>query len=140
MLARLPWELIDDILVLTGNFLLALQLKRFYAAKKLFNPMIHTWEFASKYDHLDILKFLHDNRIGGCSFKAMDRAIQGGRLDIVKFFFYNRTEKCSVNAVDLASENGHFDIVEFLHINGTVDAMNYASLNGYLKIVEFLHF
>ena len=50
---------------------------------------------------------------------AMDYASQNGHLNVVKFLHENRNEGCTTCAMDYASENGHLDVVKFLHENRT---------------------
>jgi len=44
----------------------------------------------------------------------MDSAARNGHLEVVKFLHENRTEGCSFAAMDLAAENGHMEVVEYL--------------------------
>ena len=47
----------------------------------------------------------------------MNKAAENGHLDIVKFLHYNRIEGCTTDAMDHAAEYGHLDIVKFLQNN-----------------------
>ncbi|EGG18575.1 hypothetical protein DFA_04069 [Cavenderia fasciculata] len=91
-----------------------------------------------------IIKYLHFNRSdAGCTYKAMNDAAYNGHLDIIKFLHENRSEGCSINAINYAAFSGHFSVVEWLHFNRsegcTVSAMDNAARNGHFKIVQFLH-
>jgi hypothetical protein len=67
-LYKLPYELKSKIFLFT-DFQTCLKHNMIYEAKKLFNPKIHTWTWASNFGNLKIVKFLHDNRIEGfCSY------------------------------------------------------------------------
>ena len=44
----------------------------------------------------------------------MDWAAENGHLDVVKFLHENRDEGCSKDAMDDAAKNGHIDVVEYL--------------------------
>ena len=114
----LPIEIIDEIIVRT-DFLTAIRLKNDYAIKKLYKPYTHTWNWAAGHGHLDVVKFLHENRTEGCTTWAMNSAAEDGHLEIVKFLHENRTEGCTENATDFAEMNGHLEIVKWLHENRT---------------------
>ncbi len=45
----------------------------------------------------------------------MDMASQNGHLDIVKFLHENRSEGCTTWAMDYASRFGYLEVVKFLH-------------------------
>ena len=87
--------------------------------------------------HLDVVKFLHENRTEGCTTNAMDWAAENGHLDIVKFLHENRTEGCTKDAMNWAAQDGHLNIVKFLHENRTEGcttyAMDMAAENGHLN-------
>ena len=72
------------------------------------------WIGAAKYGHLDVVKWLHENRTEGCSVAAMDWAAKNGHLEVVKWLHVNRTEGCTEDAMDCAAENGHLEVVKFL--------------------------
>ena len=74
---------------------------------------------ASKYGHLEVVKWLHENRNDGCSSHAMDHAASNGHIEVVKWLHENRTEGCTIWAMDLASKNGHIEVVKWLHENRT---------------------
>jgi len=102
-----------------------------------------TWNACAVNGHLEIVKFLHENRTEGCTKWAMNQAAENGHLEVVKFLHENRTEGCTKWAMNEAAENGHLEIVKFLHENRTEGctewAMNKAAKNGHLEVVKFLH-
>jgi hypothetical protein len=55
--------------------------------------------------------------IEGCTTLAMDSACSYGHLDVVKWLHNNRTEGCTTRAMDWACEDGHLDVVKWLHNN-----------------------
>ncbi|EGG18626.1 hypothetical protein DFA_04121 [Cavenderia fasciculata] len=98
---------------------------------------------ASEYGHLDIVKFLHENRTEGCTTKAMDEAACNGHIEIVKFLHFNRTEGCTTDAMDFATMNGQtVEMIKWLHFNRTEGctsmAMCHAALGDDWDSVEFL--
>jgi hypothetical protein len=103
-----------------------------------------TWAMdrAARYNHLEVVKWLHENRHEGCTMLAMDRAAENGHLELVKWLHTNRKEGCSVYAVNEAACNGHLDVVKWFYYisNERCDpaAIQQASLNGHYELVEFL--
>ena len=97
---------------------------------------------AAYYGHLDIVKFLHENRSEGCTVWAMNGAAENGHLEMVKFLHEKRTEGCTTYAMIWAAHNGHLNIIKFLHENRsegcTKNVMYWAANKGYLDIVKFL--
>ncbi|OQS03306.1 ankyrin repeat [Thraustotheca clavata] len=57
---------------------------------------------AASQGHFEIVKYLHENRIEGCTKVAMDYAAADGHLEIVKFLHENRAEGCTTEAMDKA--------------------------------------
>ena len=47
----------------------------------------------------------------------MNHAAKNGHLDIVKFLYENRKEGCTTYAMNKATENEHFDVLNFLMEN-----------------------
>ncbi|EGG16761.1 hypothetical protein DFA_07739 [Cavenderia fasciculata] len=92
--------------------------------------------------HYDIVVYLHQHSYI-CTTRAIDGAAAKGHLNIIKFLQENRTEGCSRGAMNISSANGHLDCVRFLHNHRsegcTTDAMDEASANGHLSVVEYLH-
>ena len=42
-------------------------------------------DYAAKHGHLNIIKWLHENRTEGCTSYAIESAARNGYLDIVKW-------------------------------------------------------
>ena len=74
----------------------------------------HAMDCSANNGHLEVVKFLHENRTEGCTKYAMNRAAQRGNLEVVKFLHFNRTEGCTDDAMDGAAMNGHLEVVKFL--------------------------
>jgi tRNA (Thr-GGU) A37 N-methylase len=49
-------------------------------------------DYAARYGHLEVVKWLHANRREGCTVHAMDYAAQHGHLELVEWLHHNRTE------------------------------------------------
>jgi ankyrin repeat protein len=70
---------------------------------------------AAYYGYLEILQnnpSLHENQ-KRCTVKAMNWASGHGHLEIVKWLHENRSEGCTTNAMNSAAKNGHLEIVSF---------------------------
>ncbi|MEX0595918.1 MAG: ankyrin repeat domain-containing protein, partial [Candidatus Paceibacterota bacterium] len=102
------------------------------------------WEidWAAGNGHLHVVKWLHEYRSEGCSYRAMNMAAKNGHIKVVKWLDSNRNEGCTKDAVDYAAANGHFEIVKWLLNNrkeGCKFAMKFSIKYGHLKIVKYLH-
>ena len=95
--------------------------------------------YAAQNDHLEILKYLHENgypwNIDACYHAAMK-----GHLDILKYLHENgcRWDTC---VCAYAVENGHFEILKYLHENGCPcdeNISNYAVCNDQYEILDYL--
>ncbi|OQR99776.1 hypothetical protein THRCLA_06399 [Thraustotheca clavata] len=126
-------------------------------------------DHAAIHNHLDMIKYLHENGNKDCTTFAMDGAAWLGHLDIIKYLDENSSEGCTELAMDLASARGHFEVVKFLyernkayrypfeeavshghldnakylHENGEkcmdTEAMDIAAELGYFNVVKFFH-
>jgi len=74
-------------------------------------------DVVAKHNQLDLLIFLHDNNLGGCTSDAMDLAAKYGHLRIVEFLYFNRIEGCTATALKKAKAKCHHKIVAFLHVH-----------------------
>lgn len=67
----------------------------------------------------------------GCTRAAMNDAAANGHLNVVRWLHDNRTEGCTTAAMDLAAANGHLEVVQWLHDNRsegcTTDAIDDAA-------------
>ncbi len=111
----LSLDIINIIIIKTGDLSVAISTFP-TSAYKIYNK--DSWNWAAKNGHLDVVKWLHTNRIEGCSTDAMDWAAQNGHLDVVKWLHENRTEGCSNCAtctINLAANNGHHDVAKWLY-------------------------
>ena len=129
----LPYEILEIISLKSDNYYLAALLKSEHVKNKIVQSK--NFLFRDWYTHdLSLIKWLHKYNVK-CTTKAMDYASRFGHLEIVKFLHENRQEGYTENAMDFASENGHLEIVKFLHENRqegcTKNAINYASVNGH---------
>jgi len=119
-------------------------IKSFYRLKIPFYSKLSYYHMnlAASNGHLEVVKWLHENRKEDCTTSAMDWAASDGHLEVVKWLHENRKEGCTTNAMDWAAKNGHLEIVKWLHYNRkegcTKDAMNWAAYS-YLEIVKWLH-
>jgi hypothetical protein len=83
-MSNLPNELIDMILIMTGDLNLAIQLNRDYVIKKVYNAEIHTWWWACENGYIDIVKWLYVEKKIVCDMIEMYFATQKGHFEMVK--------------------------------------------------------
>ncbi len=143
MTTILPSEIISEILIFNSNLKLCIILKDNYSAKKVQNiNRYYRINWASQNGHLEVVKWLHENRTEGCTTDAMDFASFDGYLEVVKWLHENRTEGCTTQAMNGATEFGHLEVIKWLHENRSegciIWAMSCASLTGHLEVVTFL--
>jgi hypothetical protein len=93
--------------------------------------------WAAENGHLDIVKWLHEHRIEGCTTNAMDNAAGNGHLDIVKWLHEYRTEGCSTWAFSYAIRGDHNDIIEFLY-NNYKHLITKVTDVTYMKLLPFI--
>jgi hypothetical protein len=78
--------------------------------------------------YLNIVKWLHENRLELQDTHLMDGAVKNGRLffAVAQWFYENHTEGCSSGAVTFAAGYGHVQIVEwvFEQYPSTVDSFS----------------
>ncbi|EGZ19130.1 hypothetical protein PHYSODRAFT_354169 [Phytophthora sojae] len=100
-------------------------------------------DLASRNGHLEVVQWLHHNRLEGCTTEAMDGAASGGHLDIVKWLHDHTSAGCTTNAMDGAASSGHLDVVRWLHEHRsegcTTRAMDGAAACGALDVVKWLN-
>ncbi len=103
----------------------------------------YAMDFAAANGHLEVVKWLHNNRKEGCTTWAMDWAALNGHLDVIKWLHENRTEGCTKYAMDMSTRNGHLEVCMWLHENRTegctVYAMDWAVKNGHCDVIKWLH-
>ena len=94
---------------------------------------------AAKKGHVEVLKWLHENRSEGCSELAMNRA---ANLTILQFLHENRTEGCTEEAMGNAAFNGDLDMVKWLHQHRTEGCTNNAmdQSSEHLEVIKWLHY
>lgn len=96
-------------------------------------------DLAVKYDQLDVVKWLHENRSEGCTVSAMKNAvISGGNFDMLLFLHNNRSEDCSANAIcdaDLCVK--HMEMVQWLYANypASVNIQALAASTSYMPML-----
>jgi hypothetical protein len=74
---------------------------------------------ASRNGHLDVVKWLHENRTEGCTTYAMDWASRNGHLNVVKWLHENRTEGFFARGdIKWLIMCHHLDVLKWLHKNG----------------------
>ncbi|ETI33260.1 hypothetical protein F441_19917 [Phytophthora nicotianae CJ01A1] len=93
---------------------------------------------AAANGHLQVVKWLHENRGDGCTTQAMDCAAANGHLDTIQWLHSNRTEGCSKDAPIWAAEVGHFEVKWLLMNRSEGNPVEVVEKAGHLRIpVEF---
>jgi hypothetical protein len=102
----------------------------------------HLMDDAAAGGNLELIQYLHENKIGTCTQHAMDGSARCGHLHIVEFLHTHRSEGCTKDAMHWAACNGHLDVVEFLHFNRTegCDTLTVSAViqRGHLEVLKFL--
>ena len=96
---------------------------------------------AAKNGHLDIVKYLVDEKKIDIPESAVYRAVKNGHLDVVKYLVDEKGQDISVDSVFFAAANGHLDMVKYLVGKGkSIDGeeVSNAAKNGHLDIVKYL--
>ena len=89
--------------------------------------------------NLQTIKYLH--LIGAkCTTDAMDLASKYEFLEVIKYLHETVGVKCSTHGIIMASRCGHLEIVKYLHknvgANCTTDLMHYAS--GHPEVAKYI--
>lgn len=149
---KLPVELQEEIMKLT-DFETCVKNDYDRLALKMYNPKIHTWDWACKNGDIKFVKWLHKKNIcyekltkknkPKTNYDSMNIAVEHGYLEIVVFLHEIVKAKCTNETMDLAAANGHLDIVRYLYENikgvDISSAICKAAYNGHLPIVEYLY-
>lgn len=61
--------------------------------------------------HLDMVKFLHENRTEGCSSNALRRATDNVCVDVVKWLIENKPDQYTNDTLNSAAQSGNFELV-----------------------------
>jgi len=116
------------------KFLYTDNLKIIQSIYRLNIPFFSTFythlDWVASYGHLEIVKWLHENRTEGCTTYAMDWAAYNGHLETVKWLHENRTEGCTKYAINNATNNGHLEIVKYIRDNIKNLIISLTYLNG----------
>jgi len=136
------YQIPDYIFTLDLNEIIEADDLQFIIIKNIIDEPRTLWNVASAYGQLNIIKWLHENRIEG-SFESIDYAAEDGHLNVIKWLHENRNDGCSTDAMDYAALNGHLNVVIWLHENRdegcTTKAVFFAKSNGYLDVVKWLN-
>jgi hypothetical protein len=137
---KLPYELIDFIILQTDNINLVLKFEKILSrSSKQFLLRNASFDKEAENGNLKMLKLLYSIGIIGTTL-TMNSASYSGHLEVVKFLHSIGIIGTSW-AMNLASIYGHLEVVKFLHsigITGTYSAMDLASIYGHLEVAKFL--
>ncbi|EFA86536.1 hypothetical protein PPL_00335 [Heterostelium album PN500] len=84
---------------------------------------------------LEMIKYLHENctQPNLWSFRAMDKAVQENRMEVVRFLHENRTEGCSYRALKYSIHFQSLEMVQYLLDNKLVEFNEDIILNEFQK-------
>eukprot|EP01133_Synstelium_polycarpum_P019725 gene19725-23630_t len=82
-------------------------------------PATSAIDAAASAGHEEIVRYLDQLGIYGCTVSAMDNAAKNGHYSIVKYLDEHRSEGCSSSALAMAVKAGNYKIVEYLLDNRT---------------------
>lgn len=98
---------------------------------------------AARAGKWDVLRWLRDHNVSGCTTAAMNAAAARGELAVVQWLHTNCIEGCTRQAMDAAARSGHLDVIQWLHMHRregcSHHAMDFAAAGGHLGIVKWLH-
>jgi hypothetical protein len=92
-------------------------------AIKAYDPKTHTWVWAAENGLLDVVKWLHFNRMEGCTDRTMIQAAWNGHLEVVKWLHENHKEGYA-GIIIIAAMRGHFEMVKWLYCQVVVFESN----------------
>ncbi|GMF25400.1 unnamed protein product [Phytophthora lilii] len=72
-------------------------------------------------EYLEVVRWLHQNRLEGCPANAMLDAAANGRVDVAQWLHDNRHEHDTGRALVAAARNGHFAVVQWLYRSRLAD-------------------
>ncbi|EFA75784.1 hypothetical protein PPL_10839 [Heterostelium album PN500] len=75
-----------------------------------------TMDAVAGHGDLEFLKQLHNKHMN-CTAKAMHRAAENGHIEVVRFLHENRTEGCRVYTMEKVVANVDFDVFKYLFEN-----------------------
>ena len=98
-------------------------------------------DYAAAGGHLEVVKWLHENRTEGCTTDAIDRAAAGGHLEVIKLL--HQYGACGTSkALENASKYGHLEVVRYLVENNmclyTIKAIIHAASKAYIEVFDYL--
>jgi Ankyrin repeats (3 copies) len=141
---RLPWELVDKILVDLNDPVVVIELERFCILSKITGTKINSHQ-ALETGKSKYLQFLGREMIKELRYstQSMQAAASRGHLNVLQLL-ERVMSGClrDKSLIDYAALGGHWKLVKWLHFVGancTPLALNWAASKGYLDIVVFLH-
>jgi hypothetical protein len=115
--------------------------------KTVYNPLIHTWGWATHNGYLEALIWLRRRHKRGCKPRMVVKcALESGRRDILQWIYQYKQPTWPEQIkflIDFAIGVEDLDFVQFLHTIGaecTANAMNFAAQYGHLEVIKWLHF
>jgi hypothetical protein len=139
----LPTEIIEKIIIHTGDFILAIKLGLRYPIKKLYNKYIHTIRWAIKTKDLIVIKWIYSNKINSDNdMNLLDYACQVNSMKVLIWLHENTEQTSTTYAMDYSCFHGNLRMLVWLNNNTnaglTSYSMEHATKNGYFHIMKWL--
>ena len=94
--------------------------KIIYSNTKVFNGCNESINLAAESGNLEIIKYLTRMNVS-CTSEAKDNASRSGHLEVLTWLYENRMEGCSLFAITQAASHGRYEVVRFLIQTGLID-------------------
>lgn len=140
----LPPEIEDRILLHT-DLHTAVLVRNEYACRRLYDPAVHTVEWACSYGCLDLVRYLSQKTRTRLGYTEWTAVFSNGHLHIVHAFSSSLCNPVPPWGVAVAAGYGHLDLVAYMldsmYHTGTYafvpESMDNAVANGHLHVVKY---
>ncbi|EFA83675.1 hypothetical protein PPL_02741 [Heterostelium album PN500] len=106
------WESPMDAAIEGGQLNVVKWMNEKYPNEKLSPRRI---EEAAKRGHLEMLKWIYENRTERCESDVMDDVVKNGFFETLKWLDQNTTQQCTANSLPFVIKQGNLELLQFLH-------------------------
>ena len=100
------------------------------------------YDYCCYKNKLDIIKWLHQENITGCTSQTLIVAALNGNLKMIKWLLENKQVNCPTVIMDYTASHGHLKVIKWLYENNHATFTEYtiacAASNGHYKTVKYL--